>query len=239
METRTVTVRRLARELNLDRRKVRNYCNYRKLGQRPEVYGRGHSIILTEAEAETVRVELGKRLVLPTIEEIAAELGQRIYSTVDAARELSLCHDTILSYGHDLGVLIQIRNGLFPTYVISAEGLTRIWEARTETIERVRRMLQEQSHEASQIGSRQSQHGALMREEKDYFGKVTAFEIVPVAVQDPELSSETGPQTKTLQWRPFYPSTEPNKDLDLSVWYVSDHRQHLSLDSMIEDGDQI
>jgi hypothetical protein len=238
METPTVTVRRLARELGIDRRKVKDFVRHRGLGVSSGL-GRGVSKLLTENEAEVVRRELSPRLTLPEPEDVAAQLGQPVYSVTQAAQVLGLDRHTVSRYVELLGIGIQIRNGLEPSYVISAESLTAIWEAREQTIERMKRMLQEQAASASQIGGRKSQHGALMREERDYYGRVAAFTIEPTASEDPELSSETGPQYKTLQWRPFYPATENNPKLDLSVWHVSDHRQHLSLDRMLEDGDQI
>src|SRR5262245_53348062 len=97
-----VTCRRLARELGLDRVKVKSYVRYRKLGRTVGSAGMGRNIVLTEAEAEIVRKELKPRLELPTVEKVEADTGQRIYSTVEAARELDLCHDTVLKYGHTL-----------------------------------------------------------------------------------------------------------------------------------------
>jgi len=188
--------------------------------------------LLTEAEAEQVRVALGKRLVLPTAEEVATELGQPVYLVTQVAQQLSLCRATVISYGEDLGMLIQIRNGILPTYVISAEGVTKIWEAHQSTKERLKKMLQAQARAASHIGGRQSQHKALMREDRDYYGKVQAFAIEPKTVEN--LSSELpgGPEFRTLQWIPFYLSEKPNPDQNLSVWNVTDHREHLSLDAM-------
>jgi hypothetical protein len=99
-------------------------------------------------------------------------------------------------------------------------------------------MLQEQAGRACQIGNRTRQHDNLMRQERDYYGRIQAFVIEARAADDPELSSETGPQFRTLQWRSFYPSTELDTTLDQSVWRRP-HHNPLSLDSMIADGDQI
>jgi hypothetical protein len=231
----TVTVRRLAHELGIDRRIIKDYCRNRRVGS---VHA-GHRT-LTENEAENVRQELRPRLTLPEPADIERETGQRVYSTVEASKELGICHDTVLAYGHDLGVLVQIRNGLMPSYVITGEGLTRIFEARQEAAERMREMLREQAAGAAQKGGRQSQHRALMREERDYdTGKVRCFLIQPATCHALSSDIPGGPEFRTLQWIPFHPAEDAQPDLDLSVWHVSDHRQHLSLDSMIADGEQI
>jgi hypothetical protein len=182
MNERTVSMARLAREMGLERTRIKHFVKHRKLGKCVGARcGSGRrAIMFTEAEAEVIRRELGERLVLPTVEDLERRLGERVWSTVDAAKSLGLHLKTIQFYGHELGVLHQIRNGLFPTYVVSASGMQAIWEAQQETQERLKQMLRDQAQRAAQIGGRRSQHQRLMQEETDYYGRVKAFEIQPV-----------------------------------------------------------
>jgi hypothetical protein len=71
-----------------------------------------------------------------------------------------------------------------------------------------------------------------MKQQRDYFGRVQIFMIEAVAVDDPELSSEIGPQMRALQYRPCYPPTEEQADLDTAVWNKTNFWNHDSLDAM-------
>lgn len=232
-----ITVRALARELGMDRRKLKDYVkNHRPpLGRTPTGRGAGQSITLTFDEAETLRRELVGRLKLPEPADVARETGQPVYLVNEAAKALSLDRHTVSKYIADLGIGIQIRNGIAPSFVVTADGLRMIWEAAEASKERMKQMLRDQAEHANKIGNRRKQHTALMREETDYYGRVVAWEMGPAVCVDASSDIPGGPETCTMQWLPFYPSTKPNESLDLSVWNVSDHRQHLSLERMLDD----
>src|SRR5688572_2895823 len=122
-EARSVSVRRLARELGIERHTISKYLNrHPTLTLAMRKGGRG---LLTEAEADQVRVALGKKLVLPTAEQVAEKLGEPVYGTAHVVRELGLCVETVINYARDLGMLVQIRNGIMPTFVIPASGITK------------------------------------------------------------------------------------------------------------------
>jgi hypothetical protein len=81
------------------------------------------------------------------------------------------------------------------------------------------------------------QHSALLREDKDHWGKVRAYGIGPVVVLDDSVSSPLpgGPQMFQVQWNAFYPATElADDDRDLTKW-----RKATFIEADVERNDEL
>jgi hypothetical protein len=156
----------------------------------------------------------------------------RVHKLNEVARQLSISRTNAEKYGHKLGVLIRIRNGILPTYVVKDEDVSRIWEAKQIALKQWTQDNRDRAARAGHIAGRKRQHRDLMKQERNYFGRVQIFVIMRTPVEDPALSSETGPQMETLQYHPVYPPTEHQPELDTSVWNKTSFWNHESLDAM-------